>query len=92
MDIFGILDPDPHENFCGSETLEKKCRLAGKPYLAGGGMTDMSRLRSDRDSRVVSLPVLHQPATIINTQHKNTKPHQQLGFRTSTQTDNLFSQ
>ena len=21
MDIFGILDPDPHENLCGSETL-----------------------------------------------------------------------
>ena len=23
MDIFGILDPDPHENLCGSETLIK---------------------------------------------------------------------
>ena len=23
MDIFGILDPDPHENFCGSETLHQ---------------------------------------------------------------------
>ena len=23
MDIFGILDPDPHENLCGSETLQK---------------------------------------------------------------------
>ena len=22
MDIFGILDPDPHENLCGSETLQ----------------------------------------------------------------------
>ena len=21
MDILGILDPDPHENLCGSETL-----------------------------------------------------------------------
>ena len=21
MDIFEILDPDPHENLCGSETL-----------------------------------------------------------------------
>ena len=21
MDIFGILEPDPHENLCGSETL-----------------------------------------------------------------------
>ena len=22
MDIFGILDPDPHENLCGNETLD----------------------------------------------------------------------
>ena len=22
MDILGILDPDPHENLCGSETLK----------------------------------------------------------------------
>ena len=21
MEVFGILDPDPHENVCGSETL-----------------------------------------------------------------------
>ena len=27
MDIFGILDPDPHENLCGSETL-----LSGDSY------------------------------------------------------------
>ena len=26
MDIFGILDPDPHENLCGSETLVLRSR------------------------------------------------------------------
>ena len=26
MDIFGILDPDPHENLCGSETLIFFCK------------------------------------------------------------------
>ena len=24
MDIFWILDPDPHENLCGSETLQDR--------------------------------------------------------------------
>ena len=23
MDMIGILDPDPHENLCGSETLKE---------------------------------------------------------------------
>ena len=32
MDIFGILNPDPHENLCGLETLEK--RKQSKFYLA----------------------------------------------------------
>ena len=27
MDIFGILDPDPHENLCGSETLDTASAL-----------------------------------------------------------------
>ena len=27
MDIFGILDPDPHENLCGSETLSSTLLL-----------------------------------------------------------------
>ena len=26
MDIFGILDPDPHENLCGSDILVACCR------------------------------------------------------------------
>ena len=32
MDIFGILDPDPHENLCGSETLVCMC---GSGYVFG---------------------------------------------------------
>ena len=27
MDIFGVLDPDPHENLCRSETLTKSLNL-----------------------------------------------------------------
>ena len=35
MDIFGILDPDPHENLCGSETL-KKTHLSKIPVVSEG--------------------------------------------------------
>ena len=43
MDIFGIMDPDPHENLCGSETLlttgtqrykETESKFEGGPTLA----------------------------------------------------------
>ena len=32
MDIFGILDPDPHENLCGSETLISTSVVDPDPY------------------------------------------------------------
>ena len=34
VDIFRILDPDPHENFCGSETLKfLKSKFAQAPLF-----------------------------------------------------------
>ena len=34
MDIFGILDPDPHENLCGSETLPISLHLSSQVFLS----------------------------------------------------------
>ena len=57
MDIFGILDPDPHENLCGSETLvfqgkkynsilEKLVACTGRiPPLSLGLHPDLSKIR-----------------------------------------------
>ena len=32
MDIFGILEPDPHENLCGSETLGNTINFEEKKF------------------------------------------------------------
>ena len=34
MDIFWILDPDPHKNLCGSETLPNIIKFFLVSYLA----------------------------------------------------------
>ena len=56
MDIFEILDPDPHENLCGAETLIWTFWLDPHPLIFFLKLIQYLFLRSDLDkySRVFS--------------------------------------